>query len=176
MTLRVLTTTAVAALVAAGFVSTSARTPDPPKPALGTFGVDLAQMDRSVKPGDDFFAYVNGKWIATVAMPADKSRYGMFDALSDRAEVDVRTLVTELAATTPPAGSVQQKVADLYASWMDEAGVEARGLEPLKADLAAIDAATSKTDLVRLMGRVDFAGAVRDLHLCRTRPTRRATP
>jgi putative endopeptidase len=159
MTLRVLPTTAVATLLAATLTSTSAPLRhDPVKPALGTFGVDLAQMDRSVKPGDDFFTYVNGKWIATTTMPADKSRYGMFDALTDKAEADVRTLVTELGAAAPAAGTVQQKIADLYASWMDQARVEARGVEPIKADLDAIAAAASKRDLVRLMARVDFDG------------------
>ena len=78
-------------------------------------------MDTAVKPGDDFFRYVNGKWLATAAIPADKARFGMFDALRDKAEADVRALVDELGRTPAPAGTVRQKVADLYASWMDEA-------------------------------------------------------
>jgi putative endopeptidase len=127
------------------------------KPALGTFGIDTAQMDTAVKPGDDFFAYVNGTWIATFKIPADKAAYGGFTLLADQAEEDVRTLISELAKTTPPAGSVQQKVVDLYNSWMDEAKVEARGLSPLAADLGAIAAASSKKDLLRLMGRPDYS-------------------
>ena len=90
-------------------------------------------------------------------IPADKARFGMFDALRDKAEADVRALVDELGRTPAPAGTVRQKVADLYASWMDEARIEARGLEPLRADLAAIDAASTKTDLIRLMGRTEFS-------------------
>jgi putative endopeptidase len=149
---------------AAALLLTAFETPAPlsaqsgpvAKPALGTFGIDTAQMDTAVKPGDDFFAYVNGKWIATFKIPADKSTYGGFTLLEDKAEEDVRTLLTELAKSPPPSGSVQQKVVDLYDSWMDEAKVEARGLVPLKADLDRIAAATSKKDLVRLMGRPDY--------------------
>ena len=149
-----------AAALAAGLTlaqaAPSAQAPSA-RPALGTFGIDTAQMDPAVKPGDDFFRYVNGKWLATAAIPADKARYGMFDALRDKAEADVRALVDELGRTPAPAGTVRQKVADLYASWMDEARIEARGLEPLRADLAAIDAAATKTDLIRLMGRLEFS-------------------
>src|SRR5687767_475790 len=131
-----------------------------PKAAIGTFGIDLAAMDTTVKPGDDFYRYVNGAWVSTFEMPADKARYGIFDALRDKSEVDVRTLLDELAATSRTAGSVQQKIADLYGSWMDEATIEARGIEPLKADLDAIAAAQTKTDLVALMGNIDYAGPI----------------
>jgi len=131
-----------------------------PKPTFGAFGIDTAAMDTSVKPGDDFYRYVNGTWVSTFPMPADKARYGVFDALRDKSEVDVRTLLDELAATPAAAGSVQQKVADLYASWMDEAAIEARGIEPLKADLDAIAAARTKNDVVTLMGNIDYAGPI----------------
>jgi putative endopeptidase len=128
------------------------------KPALGSFGVDTAQMDTAVKPGDDFFRYVNGRWLATATIPADRARFGAFDMLRDKAEADVRTLVEALTRTTPPAGSVAQKVADLYAAWMDEAAIEARGLQPLKGDLDAIAAASTKGDLIRLMVRIGYSG------------------
>src|SRR3712207_1525177 len=100
--------------------------PDSPKPQIGTFGIDLTAMDTSVKPGDDFYRYVNGKWVATFQMPPDKARYGVFDALRDKSEVDVRSVLDELMVNPSTPGSVQQKVADLYASWMDEAAIEAR--------------------------------------------------
>ena len=79
-----------------------------PRAALGTFGIDTTAMDTSVKPGDDFYAYVNGTWVSTFEMPADKARYGVFDALRDKSESDVRTLLDELAATPAAPGSVQQ--------------------------------------------------------------------
>src|SRR5262245_16748800 len=85
-------------------------------PAIGRFGIDTAQMETAVKPGDDFYNYVNGKWLSTFKMPADKARYGIFDALRDKSESDVQTLLNELAKTPPAAGSVQQKVLDFYKS------------------------------------------------------------
>src|SRR5688500_11711187 len=76
-----------------------AQTPNPSKPALGTFGVDTAQMDTAVRPGDDFFRYVNGRWLATAAIPPDRARYGAFDRLREKADADVRALVEELGRT-----------------------------------------------------------------------------
>jgi putative endopeptidase len=131
-----------------------------PKAALGSFGIDTTAMDTSVKPGDDFYAYVNGTWVSTFEMPADKARYGVFDALRDKSESDVRTLLDELARTPAAAGSVQQKVADLYKAWMDEAAIEARGIEPLKADLDAIAAVRTKADVVALLGNIDYTGPI----------------
>jgi putative endopeptidase len=157
MTSRVLTTGAIAALLATGLASTSVLLAQSDKPALGTFGVDTANIDRTVKPGDDFFGYVNGTWLKTFKIPADKASYGTFDVLNDKAEADIRNLLAELGKSPPPAGSVQQKVVDLYASWMDEARLEARGLEPIKADLAAIEAVKTKPELLKLIGRTDFA-------------------
>src|SRR5712671_7460596 len=127
------------------------------KASIGTFGLDVTAMDRAVKPGDDFFKYVNGTWLATFKMPADKTRYGAFDELRDKSEADVRGLLEELNRAQPAAGSVQRKVLDLYNSWMDEAGIETRGLEPLRPYLAAIDAAKTKADVVRLMTDNDYA-------------------
>ena len=136
--------------------------PAPPsaaaKAAFGTFGVDTAQMDSSVKPGDDFFKYVNGKWLSTFKIPADKASYGVFDALLDKSESDVHALLDELAKTQPAPGSVQKKVVDFYNSWMDQSAIEKRGVEPLKADLDAIGKAKTKADIVKLMGNFDYSG------------------
>ncbi len=153
----VATVVTVAAVLLAGDPAGSIVHGQSGRPAIGSFGVDTTQMDRSVEPGNDFFRYVNGKWLETTSIPADKSRYGMFDALRDKAEADVHALVESLAKAPQPAGSMRQKVGDLYASWMDEARVEARGLEPLKADLADIAAAATKADVLRLMARPDYA-------------------
>ena len=154
---RLYVAAAAALFLMGGSTSASGPAPVADKPALGTFGIDTTQMDPAVKPGDDFFKYVNGKWLDSFTIPADKASYGMFDRLTDKAEEDVRTLLTELAAKPQPAGSVAQKVVDLYAAWMDEAGIERRGLEPIKADLSAIAAAKTKADLEKLMGRPDIS-------------------
>ncbi|HEV7691383.1 MAG TPA: M13 family metallopeptidase [Hyphomonadaceae bacterium] len=128
------------------------------KAALGAFGIDTVQMDTAVKPGDDFFKYVNGKWIASTQMPADKSRYGEFDKLRDKSENDVHAVLEALTKTPPAAGTVQEKVLNLYNSWMDEAAIEARGIEPLKQDLANIEAAKTKADINKLIANIDYSG------------------
>ena len=151
-------------ILAAALVAACAKQPEkaapppppPPKPAIGSFGVDLAGMDKSVKPGDDFYRYVNGKWLDTAQIPADKSYYGSLTVVFEKTEADLHAIVDELAAGKHEAGSVDQKVADLYSSWMDEAGIEARGLEPLKPFLATIAAAKNKADLMKLVGTVDY--------------------
>ena len=125
---------------------------------IGTFGIDTAQMDTSVKPGDDFYKYVNGKWLATFQMPADKAAYGVFDVLHDKCEEDIRHLLEDLARLPLTPGSVHQKVVDLYNSWMDESAIEARWIDPLRADLLDIAAAKGKADVIRLMGRFDYTG------------------
>jgi endothelin-converting enzyme/putative endopeptidase len=153
-------TAALAVLLALGFaarVPTQSAPAAAAKPTFGTFGIDTAQMDASVKPGDDFYRYVNGRWLSTFAIPPDKAAYGAFDLLADKAEADVRALITELGKTPPAAGTVAQKVVDLYGGWMDEAAIEARGLAPIKADLEAIAAASAKPDIVALMGRLDYS-------------------
>ncbi len=113
-------------------------------------------MDPAVKPGDDFFRYVNGKWLSTFEIPADKARYGAFDALADKSEADVRTVVEGLAADKPAAGTTAAKVADMYSSWMDEAGIEARGLAPLQPYLDRIAAVTDTAGVLALMATPDF--------------------
>jgi endothelin-converting enzyme/putative endopeptidase len=149
-----------AVLLAACSPDKPAPVAEAPKAVLGSFGIDLSAMDKSVKPGDDFFKYVNGTWLATFKMPADKARYGAFDSLRDGSDNDVHTLLEELTKTAPAAGSVQEKVLNLYNAWMDEAAIEARGVEPLKADFDAIAAAKTKADIVKLMGNIDYAGPV----------------
>ncbi|HTV00258.1 MAG TPA: M13 family metallopeptidase [Luteitalea sp.] len=129
----------------------------PTTPALGSFGVETSNIDKAVKPGDDFFRYANGAWLATFKMPADKARFGAFDALGDKSETDVRTVLEELAKTTPAAGTTAAKVGDMYAGWMDEAAIEARGLEPLKPYLDRINAAKDTAGILALMATTDFA-------------------
>ena len=76
----------------------------PPKPAFGSFGVDLAQMDTSVKPGDDFYRYVNGKWLDSFQIPADRASYGTGTVVFEKTEADLHAILDELAASKPAAG------------------------------------------------------------------------
>jgi len=120
--------------------------------AEGGHGIDTAAMDKTAVPGDDFFAYANGGWLKTVEIPADQSGWGAFTALREKAAKRTADLIEETAKGNAPAGSEAQKIGDFYASFMDEAGIEAKGLAPLKPELAAIAAIKNKTDVARAIG------------------------
>lgn len=130
---------------------------EPVKAVLGDWGVDLANRDEAVKPGDDFFRYANGKWLATFTIPEDKARYGAFDELGVKSENDVKTIIDGFAANPPAPGTNVAKAADFYASWMDEATIEARGIEPLKPHLDAINAIADKASLLKLIAKPGYA-------------------
>ena len=119
---------------------------------LGTFGVDLDAMKASVKPGDNFFEYVNGTWLDATEIPADKSRFGSFDLLRDRSDDRVKAIIEAAAAKGAPTGSEEQKIGDFYGAFMDMEAIEAAGLTPIQADLERIRAAETHEDLAKIMG------------------------
>ena len=129
----------------------AAPTPSPaPRPTYGTFGVDTAGMDPSVAPGDSFYRYVNGKWVEGTEIPADRSSFGMFTRLGEKAEQDTRAIIE--AQQGAAEGSEARKIGDLFASYMDEAGIEAKGVAPLKPELDRINAIANKRDLSTVIG------------------------
>ena len=131
----------------------SATAPSVPgKPKLGDFGVDLTAMDRNVKPGDDFYNYVNGAWMARTEIPADKASWGGFGILRDLSDTRTRELIEQAAAQTNAPGSVADKIGTTYASFMDAAAIEARGAAPLKPYLDRIAGISTQTDLARAFG------------------------
>jgi putative endopeptidase len=137
----------------------TASTPAPParaKPKLGTFGIDLAGMDTSTKPGDDFYTYASGGWMRANEIPEDRSRWGMFDELREASDASVHEILEEQAQAKPAKGSNAQKAADYYASYLNRAAIDAKGFAPAKAALDAIAAAKTSTDIVKLMGRPDL--------------------
>src|SRR5579859_3575923 len=115
-------------------------------------GISIANMDPSVKPGDNFYLYANGGWLNRTEIPPDRSRISVFTTLSDLSNQRTRTLVEEAAKGNAPAGSETRKVADLYHSYMDEAGIESHGLTPIEPSLAAVAAIADKTQLARALG------------------------
>jgi putative endopeptidase len=122
-------------------------------PATGLrSGVYLQNLDRSVRPQDDFYRFVNGQWLTDTTIPADRSNYGTFALLEEGAEQNLKAILEEAAAANAPVGSDTQKVGDLYASFMDEATIEARGLEPLAEELERIDRLQTKQDVARYIG------------------------
>jgi putative endopeptidase len=119
---------------------------------MGSWGIDTAGMDKSVKPGDDFFSYVNGNWARTTQIPADRSSYGGFAILRDLSEARLRSLVEGYRPGNPATDGDQAKVAALYRTYMDEQAVERTDAIPLLTRLAPIYKAQSKDDMARLMG------------------------
>jgi putative endopeptidase len=124
----------------------------PEKPTLGAWGVDLTAMDRSVKPGDDFFSYVNGSWVKKTTIPAERSSIGAFQLLRILSEKRMKDIVAGLQAKpydqlTPE----EKKLRDLYEAFTNEKQIEANGLTPAKADLALIDNVKNLDDVARLM-------------------------
>lgn len=113
--------------------------------------VDLKGIDTSVKPGDDFYKYANGAWIAATEIPADKSSYGPGAILVEKTNDEVKSLIQNAAAAST-ASEGQRKVGDYYAAFMDEAGIEAKGLAPVKADFDAIAAIHDTASLSAYLG------------------------
>ena len=150
--LAIATTTAPAR---AADVSTAAV---PGKPTYGTFGFDTAGMDKSVLPGNNFVEYANGTYEKELVIPADRASYGMFTKLRDLSQERTRTIV-ETAAKTPSApGSDAAKVGDYYASFMDEAAINAKGAAPIKPQLDAVAAIADKTALAKALGAANRYG------------------
>jgi len=120
-------------------------------PAIGSFGVDLAGRNLAVRPGDDFFQYANGTWASTTQIPADRTRWGTFDILREKADNDQRVIIEEVARAGGTAGSNQQKIADYYNSYLDQAAIDARGLAPLQDELGQIAAIQNHEQAIRVI-------------------------
>jgi endothelin-converting enzyme/putative endopeptidase len=129
------------------------------KPVYGDWGYDPAAMDSSVKPGDDFWAFVNGTWDKKTQIAADRASAGPFVTLSDAAERDVRQIVEDLA-NDQNRDHLGQQVGDYYSSFMDTAAIEAAGTAPLKPYLAEINAAKTRAQLLSLFIKPGFASPV----------------
>jgi putative endopeptidase len=115
-------------------------------------GMDSSGMDRTIKPGDDFYRYANGGWLATVTIPAGQSSYDTRTVVRERTSQRVRNLIQDAASSHSAKGSVAQKVGDYYASFMDEDNIEAKGLAPLADEMAMISAITNKASLSGYLG------------------------
>ena len=121
-------------------------------------GIDLSYIDPTIRPQDDLFGHVNGRWLAEYAMPADRATDGAFRELYDRAEEQVHEIITNAADGSPASGTDEQRIGDLYGSFVDEQAVEERGLAPLLDDLAAIDAADGPDALAAVVGGLQRTG------------------
>ncbi len=159
-------TTALTALAVPAFAQDAAPAPAAAPtsladPHFGTWGIDLSGMDTSVRPGDNFFDYVNGKSDARTVIPADQNSYGVNEVLEDLSEARLKSIVETLASSPSLTGD-DAKIAALYNSMMDEATAEKLDAAPLKDRLDAIAAIASKDDMAAYMGRTSsgFGSAI----------------
>ncbi len=139
----------------------SKQSPPPPaaaSTAAAVSGLEARYFDATVRPQDDLYRHINGKWLDTVEIPADKARYGAFYELNDAAEAQLRSIVDGLLNDTTLSTNAEQsealKIRNLYASFMDEARLEASGLVPLQAELKAIDELQSASALTGYMAHL----------------------
>ena len=145
-----------AALAAPILGSAAARAATAAAPAgkteYGTFGLDLSAMDPTIAPGDDFFRYVNNGWLKTNTIPADRSSFG--GNLAENTQTRTRAIMETAGASGTADG---RKIGDYYAAWIDEAGLDRRGIEPLKPELARVAAIATPADLARALARLSYA-------------------
>jgi len=148
------------AVVALASLSQTAAAAGPGKAKFGTWGYDTSSMDPSVKPGDDFFKFVNGSWDKRTQIAPDRISAGVDVVLSDEAENQVHDIVEHLAKDPAKAGPGGKKIGDFYAAWMDEKGIEARGVAPLRPYLAKISAIKNKAGVAKLFAENGFESPV----------------
>jgi predicted metalloendopeptidase len=128
-----------------------------------TLGIDTTAFDRSVRPQDDFFRFVNGGWLRRTPIPDDAARWGTFDELAERSRDAMRVVLEEAARSNAPAGSEERKVGDYYASFLDSARVESLGVAPLRGELARIASLSSAAELPALWAHLARLGVARPI-------------
>ncbi|HXE66009.1 MAG TPA: M13 family metallopeptidase [Rhodanobacteraceae bacterium] len=129
----------------------TAATPAPASTAPN-IGINLSYIDKSAKPGDNFFEYANGDWLKTAQIPVDRSSTGAFFDIFEVTEKHTADLIRNAGAGNPAAGSNARKIADYYAAYMDTAAIDKAALTPIKPELDAIDAIKTREDLARVLG------------------------
>jgi len=115
-------------------------------------GLDLSGMDRTVRPGQDFFTHANGAWLKATEIPADRAAYGVGGVVNELTSQRTAALIQQAVKADAPKGSTAQKVGDYYASYMDEEAIEAKGLAPLQPTLDRIAAIQDRGALARFLG------------------------
>lgn len=131
-----------------------------PTMSFGEWGVDPDLIDNSIHPGDDFFAHVNSKWLAANPLPPQYSRFGAFNLLNEKSTSDVKTLVDELVAAQPAAGTSERRIVDAYNAFYDTDAIDAAGLTPAYPYLTEIFGATSLDKLAALWAKPGYSSPV----------------
>ncbi len=115
-------------------------------------GIAVADMDRSVEPGDDFYLYSNGSWLKRTVIPPDRASVSVFSMLDRLSNRRVAALIEDVAKSSERSTPGTRKIADMYHSYMDEAGIESKGLTPLKPEFDVINAIRDKQQLAHVLG------------------------
>ena len=126
----------------------------------GAAGIQTQYLDKTVKPGDDFNRYVNGKWLATTTIPADKTSVGSFVILQDLSQERIRGILDGLTATKPAAGTDEARIADSYTAFTNVAAINARGMAPIQPYMARIKAADTPMKLMTLFAQPGYASPI----------------
>ena len=126
--------------------------PSPAQTSAPTHGISIANMDTTVHPGDNFYLYANGGYVARTKLPPDRAVLSVFSMLDDLSSKRVAGIIEDAAKSNAPAGSDQRKIADLYHSYMDETAIESHGLAALKPRLDAIAAIKTPRELAHALG------------------------
>ena len=142
---------ALALTIAPAYAQDGAKQDDTAKPQ--THGINVANMDRSVKPGDNFWLYCNGDWMKRTEIPPDRAGLSVFSMLDNIANKNTADLIEEIAKSNAAAGSGKRKIADLFNSYMDESGIEAKGMAPIEPQLKEIAAIKDKKQLANALGK-----------------------
>ena len=121
-------------------------------PAQAAIGFDPANMDRSVKPGDDFYAYANGTWMKAAEIPADRSSIGGFYIADQQTEKQLTELIGAIVQSNAPADTDEGRIRDFYKAFLDTAAIERGGMQPVQADLARFAAIADRQALSRVLG------------------------
>ncbi len=135
------------------------RTP-PPQMSFGTWGIDPAALDPTIDPGDDFFGYVNGKWIAANPIPAEFTRYGAFNLLREKSTSDVEKLVSDLVKSNPAPGTQARRIVDAFNAFSNTAAIDAAGLAPAQPYLDKIAGAPDLAALAALFAEPGYPGLI----------------
>jgi hypothetical protein len=123
----------------------------PAASSAATHGIAVANMDPSVKPGDDFYRYANGAWIDRTEIPPDRPGVNVFSVLDDLSRKRTAEIIKEAAKSNAPAGSDKRKMADIYNAFMDESAIEAKGLEPSRNSLPPSPSLRIASNFLRLL-------------------------
>jgi putative endopeptidase len=144
-------------------LSGAAASEDAGRPLYGDSGFDMAAMNRTVRPGDDFFDYVNGTWIAHASIPADRSYVTRRLEMTERTEARLHDILAAVAAAAAhQPRDLSGKIGAFYKAFMDEQRIEGLAATPLKPEIAAVTASRSRAAVAALMGRnnEDFEGTL----------------